>query len=65
VIAAPLESTDAASPATLEIDYPDRELDRVTTLFRPITVGVLRCLRVSAYALLLTTDRYPPFRLSG
>ena len=25
-------------PATLEIDYPERELDRLTTLFRPITV---------------------------
>jgi len=29
-------------------------------------VGVYRwCLRVSAYAFLLTTDRYPPFALSG
>jgi uncharacterized protein DUF4389 len=28
----------AAYPATLEIDYPDRELDRLTTLLRPITV---------------------------
>ena len=29
-------------------------------------VGVLRwCLRVSAYAFLLSTDRYPPFRLSA
>ncbi len=26
----------AAYPATLEIDYPERELDRLTTLFRPI-----------------------------
>src|SRR5512135_3509034 len=25
-------------PATLEIDYPERELDRLTTFFRPITV---------------------------
>jgi Domain of unknown function (DUF4389) len=27
-----------AFPATLEIDYPDRELNRLTTFFRPITV---------------------------
>jgi Domain of unknown function (DUF4389) len=25
-------------PATLEIEYPDRELNRLTTLFRPLTV---------------------------
>jgi hypothetical protein len=25
-------------PATLDIDYPDRELDRLTTFFRPFTV---------------------------
>jgi uncharacterized protein DUF4389 len=28
----------AAFPATLEIEYPDRELDRLTTFFRPFTV---------------------------
>ncbi|HET7600751.1 MAG TPA: DUF4389 domain-containing protein [Gemmatimonadales bacterium] len=28
----------AEFPATLEIDYPDRELDRVTTFFRPLLV---------------------------
>jgi hypothetical protein len=28
----------AGYPATLEIDYPDRELDRLTTLLRPFTV---------------------------
>jgi hypothetical protein len=27
-----------AFPATLEIDYPDRPLDRLTTFFRPFTV---------------------------
>ncbi|HYL56083.1 MAG TPA: DUF4389 domain-containing protein [Gemmatimonadales bacterium] len=26
-----------AFPATLEIDYPDRELNRLTTFFRPVT----------------------------
>jgi hypothetical protein len=29
---------DLPYPVTLEVDYPDRELDRVTTFFRPITV---------------------------
>jgi hypothetical protein len=28
----------AGHPATLEIEYPDRALDRVTTLFRPIAI---------------------------
>jgi len=27
----------AGFPATLEVDYPDRELNRLTTLFRPFT----------------------------
>jgi hypothetical protein len=27
-----------AYPVTLEIDYPDRELDRLTTLLRPVTI---------------------------
>jgi Domain of unknown function (DUF4389) len=27
-----------AFPATLEIDYPDRDLNRLTTFFRPLTV---------------------------
>ena len=33
-----MQSLSAPFPATLEIDYPDRELNRVTTLFRPFTV---------------------------
>ncbi len=33
-----MEQPLPAYPATLEIDYPDRELDRLTTLFRPFTV---------------------------
>ena len=28
-------ASTAPFPATLEIDYPDRDLDRVTTFFRP------------------------------
>src|SRR5437762_2415697 len=31
-------SVPAGFPAVLEIDYPDRDLDRVTTFFRPFTV---------------------------
>src|SRR5436305_12342729 len=31
-------SVPAGFPAVLEIDYPDRELDRVTSFFRPFTV---------------------------
>ncbi len=33
-----MSTVPAAHPATLEIDYPDRELNRLTTLFRPLTV---------------------------
>jgi hypothetical protein len=33
-----MENVPAGFPATLEIDYPDRELDRLTTFFRPLTV---------------------------
>jgi hypothetical protein len=40
-----MENVPSGYPATLEIDYPDRQLDRL------------------AYALLLATDRYPPFSL--
>jgi hypothetical protein len=44
--------------ARLDVDYPD-QLDRVTTAFRYV-VGVGRwALRVTAYATLLVTDRYP------
>jgi hypothetical protein len=31
-------TTRAAYPVTLEIDYPYRELDRLTTLLRPVTI---------------------------
>jgi len=33
-----MEDASPGFPATLEIDYPDRELDRLTTFFRPFTV---------------------------
>ena len=33
-----MDSTAARFPVTLEIDYPDRELDRLTTFFRLFTV---------------------------
>ena len=33
-----MDTAPPAYPATLEIDYPDRELDRLTTFFRPFTV---------------------------
>jgi hypothetical protein len=33
-----MEPVPTAFPATIEIDYPDRELNRLTTLFRPFTV---------------------------
>jgi hypothetical protein len=33
-----MANATAGRPATLEIDYPDRELDRLTTLVRLITV---------------------------
>lgn len=33
-----MEGASPGFPATLEIDYPDRELDRLTTFFRLFTV---------------------------
>ena len=33
-----MENVSAEFPATLEIDYPDRELNRLTTFFRVLTV---------------------------
>ncbi len=33
-----MANRSAGFPATLEIDYPDRELNRLTTFFRPFTV---------------------------
>ena len=32
-----MANVSAGFPATLEIDYPDRQLNRVTTFFRPLT----------------------------
>lgn len=42
-----METVPAGFPATLEVDYPDRNLNRVTTLFRPflvIPIGVILAL---------------------
>ncbi len=33
-----MANVPAAFPAMLEIDYPDRDLNRLTTFFRPFTV---------------------------
>jgi hypothetical protein len=33
-----MEDIRAGYPVTLEIDYPDRELDRLTTFLRPLTI---------------------------
>lgn len=33
-----MDTPAADFPATLQIDYPDRDLDRVTTFFRPFTI---------------------------
>jgi uncharacterized protein DUF4389 len=47
-------------PATLEIDYPDRELNRLTTFFRPFTVlpiAILLAL-VSGSTVRATSDKY-------
>ena len=33
-----MENVPSGFPATLAIDYPDRELDRLTTAFRLFTV---------------------------
>ena len=33
-----MDAVPPVYPATLEIDYPDRELNRLTTFFRPFTV---------------------------
>jgi hypothetical protein len=33
-----MDDSQSRYPVTLEIDYPHRELDRLTTLFRPLTI---------------------------
>ena len=55
-----MEPVPTAFPATLEIDYPDRELNRLTTLFRPviaIPVIVILCL-VSGSTVRGASDKY-------
>ena len=47
-------------PATLEVDYPDRELNRLTTFFRPFTVipiAIILAL-VSGSTVRATSDKY-------
>jgi hypothetical protein len=47
-------------PATLEIDYPDRELNRLTTFFRPFTVIPIMIILglVSGSTVRTTSDTY-------
>jgi hypothetical protein len=45
-----MENVPSGFPATLEIDYPDRELDRLTSVFRLFTV-----IPIAAILALLTT----------
>ena len=78
------QSPQAPYPVQFSVDYPERDLNRVTTGFRVIVawfailvtgryprglfdfvLGVMRWgNRVAAYAFVLVTDEYPPFRLS-
>ena len=59
--------TSPTYPVQLSVDYPDRPLNRVTTLLRVfVAIPILVVLgRVIAYALVLVTDQYPPFRLAA
>jgi hypothetical protein len=50
----------APYPVQFSVEYPDRDLNRLT-----FVLGVLRWAnRVAAYAFVLVTDQYPPFRLN-
>ena len=56
-------------PVELAIEYRDRQLNRLSTLFRPfvaipslIVVGAVS--GGSFYAFVLVTDAYPPFSLA-
>jgi len=39
-----MDPASVAFPATLDVDYPDRDLDRLTTFFRPLTVIPIACI---------------------
>lgn len=64
-----LQLMSTAYPVEFSIDYPDRDLNRLTTALRIFTVipiaivQLLRHNRVVGYAFILVTDTYPPFRL--
>ena len=55
-----MEQRPTGFPATLEIDYPDRELNRLTTFFRPFTVIPIMIILglVSGSTVRTTSDTY-------
>ena len=59
----------ASYPVSFSVDYPDRELDRMTSRYPRGMFGFVEGVarwnnRVIGYAATLVTDSYPPFRLA-